>query len=78
MLEKYGHDVMFINETHDMNLYYFNNNTLVHDDMREGFPCAFMISNHIDEAVLTINRTIVAQNSYPTWLKVFPMHGLLK
>ncbi|KAF0761125.1 MULE domain-containing protein [Aphis craccivora] len=22
--------------------------------MREGFPCAFMISNHIDEAVLTI------------------------
>jgi len=55
MLEKYGHDVICIDETHGMNSYHFNLTTLlVLDDMREGFPCAFMISNRIDEAVLTI------------------------
>ncbi|KAE9530121.1 hypothetical protein AGLY_011583 [Aphis glycines] len=55
MLEKYGHDVICIDETHGMNSYHFNLTIqLVLDDMREGFPCAFMISNRIDEAVLTI------------------------
>lgn len=55
MLEKYGNDVICIDETHGMNSYHFNLTTLlVLDDMREGFPCAFMISNRIDEGVLTI------------------------
>ena len=55
MLEKYRHDVIFIDETRGMNSYHFNLTTLlVLDNMREGFPCAFMISNRIDEAVLTI------------------------
>lgn len=55
MLKKFGNDVICIDETHGMNSYHFNLTTiLVLDDMREGFPCAFMISNRIDEAVLTI------------------------
>jgi len=38
-----------------MNSYHFNLTTiLILDDMREGYPCAFMISNRVDEAVLTI------------------------
>ncbi|KAL4119604.1 hypothetical protein QTP88_012403 [Uroleucon formosanum] len=42
-------------ETHGMNSYQFNLTTLlVLDNMREGFPCAFMISNRINEAVLSI------------------------
>jgi len=55
IINYYGHDVICIDETHGMNSHHFNLTTLlVLDDMREGFPCAFMISNHIDEAVLTI------------------------
>jgi len=55
MLEKYGYDIICIDETHGMNSYHFNLTTLlVLDDIREGFPCAFMISNRIDEAVLKI------------------------
>jgi len=40
MLEKYGYDLICIDETHDMNSYHFNNNTLVLDDKRKGFSCA--------------------------------------
>jgi len=55
MLEKYVHDVIYIDETHGMNSYHFNVTTLlVLDDVREGLPCAFMISNRIDETVLKI------------------------
>jgi len=56
MLEKFGNDVICIDETHGMNSYHFNLPTiLVLDDMREGFPCSFMISNRIDEMVLRIS-----------------------
>jgi len=45
MLEKYRHDVICIDEARGMNSYHFNLTTLlVLDDMREYFPCAFMIS----------------------------------
>ena len=38
-----------------MNAYDFECNTLVTlDEMREGFPCAFLISNRSDEEVMTI------------------------
>jgi len=55
MLEQFGNDVICIDENHGMNSYHFNLTTiLVLDDMREGFPCSFMISNLIDEMVLRI------------------------
>jgi len=55
MLEKFGNDVICIDDTHGMNSYNFNLTTvLILDDMREDFPCAFMISNRVDEAVLKI------------------------
>lgn len=38
-----------------MNSYNFNLTiVLILDDLREGFPCAFMISNRVDEGVLKI------------------------
>lgn len=55
ILEKFGDDVICIEDTHGMNLYNFNLTTiLILDDMREGFPCVFMINNRVDEAVLKI------------------------
>lgn len=55
MLNKFGNDVICIDETHGMNSYHFNLTTImVLDDLREGFPCSFMISNRVDEAVLKI------------------------
>lgn len=55
MLKKYSNDVICIDKTLGIDSYHFNLTTiLVLDDMREGFPCAFMIRNTIDVAVLTI------------------------
>jgi len=55
MLSKFGNYVICIDETHGMNSYHFNLTTImVLDDLREGFPCCFMISNRVDEVVLTI------------------------
>lgn len=55
MLEKFGNDVICIDETHGLNSYHFNLTTvLVLDDMREGFPFSSMISNRTDEVVLRI------------------------
>lgn len=54
MFEKYRHDVICTDETHGMNSYHFNLTTLLVLDDMIGFPCAFMICSHIDEAVLTI------------------------
>lgn len=53
MLEKFGNDVICIKDTHGVNSYHFNLTTvLIPDDMRKGFPCAFMISNRVGEIVL--------------------------
>ncbi|XP_008180456.1 uncharacterized protein LOC103308587 [Acyrthosiphon pisum] len=55
MLNKFGNDVICIDETHGMNSYHFNLTTIkVLDDLREGFPCSFLISNRVDETVLRI------------------------
>lgn len=55
MLSKFGNDVICIDETYGMNSYHFNLTTImVLDDLREGFPCCFMISNRVDEVVLRI------------------------
>jgi len=55
MISKFGNDVICIDETHGMNSYHFNLTTImVLDDLREGFPCCFMISNKVNEVVLRI------------------------
>lgn len=55
ILEKFGNDCVCIDGTHGLNSYGFELITLlVLDDMREGFPTAFMISNRSDEEVLYI------------------------
>ena len=55
MLLKFGNDYICTDGIHDMNAYDFECNTLVRlDKMREGFPCAFLISNRSDEEVMTI------------------------
>lgn len=55
MLQKFGNDCVCIDGTHGLNSYGFQLITLlVLDDMREGFPTAFVISNRTDEDVLYI------------------------
>ncbi|EFA06433.2 hypothetical protein TcasGA2_TC009313 [Tribolium castaneum] len=55
ILKKYGSDCICIDGIHGLNQYDFEMHTLlVIDDVREGFPCAFLISNRSDETVLKI------------------------
>nr|XP_008192473.1 PREDICTED: uncharacterized protein LOC103312776 [Tribolium castaneum] len=55
ILKKYGSDCICIDSTHGLNQYDFEMHTLlVIDDVREGFPCAFLISNRSDETVIKI------------------------
>ncbi|XP_072384456.1 uncharacterized protein [Diabrotica undecimpunctata] len=52
---KYGSDCVCVDGTHGTNGYGFELNTvLVLDNLRQGFPCAFLISNRSDQEVLTI------------------------
>lgn len=54
-LIKYGSDVVCIDGTHGLNNYNFEMNTLlVLDELREGFPCSFLISNRSDHEVLNL------------------------
>ncbi|XP_047103705.1 uncharacterized protein LOC124722613 [Schistocerca piceifrons] len=49
MLSKYGEDCICIDGTHGLNGYDFEVTTLlVLDELRQGFPCAFLISNRKD------------------------------
>lgn len=55
VLKKYSSDCVCLDATHGLNQYDFDLHTLlVLDDVREGFPCAFLISNKSDETVLKI------------------------
>ncbi|XP_049946597.1 uncharacterized protein LOC126440333 [Schistocerca serialis cubense] len=55
ILKKYGSDSICIDGTHGTNGYRFELITLlVLDDMRQGFPCAFLISNRSDQDVLSL------------------------
>jgi hypothetical protein len=55
LLKQYASDYLYIDGTHGLNQYDFELHTLlVLDDIREGFPCAFLISNRADEQVVCI------------------------
>lgn len=54
-LQKYGTDCICLDGTHGLNGYDFELTTLmVLDDLREGFPAAFLISNRCDKDVMLI------------------------
>ncbi|BES87454.1 Zinc finger protein [Nesidiocoris tenuis] len=55
MLELYGNDIVCMDGTHGMNGYDFQLVTLmVVDDVREGFPCAFLFTNRTAKDTLSI------------------------
>nr|CAI5828068.1 unnamed protein product [Callosobruchus analis] len=55
MFKKYGTDCICVGKTHGINAYHFNLTTiLVLDEMREGFPCCFLISNGSDDIMMKI------------------------
>ncbi|XP_049772057.1 uncharacterized protein LOC126153889 [Schistocerca cancellata] len=55
ILKKHGSDCISIDGTHGTNGYSFELITLlVLDDLRQGFPCAFRISNRSDQDVLSL------------------------
>ncbi|KAJ8983629.1 hypothetical protein NQ317_004267 [Molorchus minor] len=55
MLKTYGTYALCIDSTHGLNQYNFELTTLlVLDDLHQGFPCAFLISNRVDEDALSI------------------------
>lgn len=60
MLNEYGSDIICIDGTHGLNNYNFNLYTLmVIDDLRQGYPVAFMFSNKKDFGVYQHFFTVV-------------------
>lgn len=63
LLKQFGNDCVCIDGTHGLNAYKFELITLlVIDDMRQGFPCAFFITNRTDADALEIFFDIVKKN----------------
>lgn len=55
VLDKYGDDCVCVDGTHGLNKYDFQLHTqLVIDDVREGFPCAFLIASRANEDILEL------------------------
>ncbi|XP_068086255.1 uncharacterized protein [Anabrus simplex] len=72
ILKKYGSDCICVDGTHGMNSYGFELTTLlVLDDMRQGFPCGFLISNRSDQYVLSIFFEYVREEVGKLTPKVF-------
>lgn len=60
VLQKFCSDCICIDSTHGLNSYQFEMHTLlVLDDLRQGFPCAFLISSRNDETVLQLFFNVV-------------------
>uniref|UniRef100_A0A6P7GNR7 Uncharacterized protein LOC114344641 n=1 Tax=Diabrotica virgifera virgifera TaxID=50390 RepID=A0A6P7GNR7_DIAVI len=57
-LLKFGSDVICMDGTHGLNSYNFELTTLlVLDNLREGFPCSFLISNRSDKEIMVLFLT---------------------
>lgn len=53
LLLKFGEDYVCLDETHGLHEYGFDLHTLlVLDEMREGYPSAFLISNRSDSTIM--------------------------
>jgi hypothetical protein len=60
LLENFGNDTICIDGTHSLISYGFEMHTLlVLDDLREGYPGAFLISDRSDEEMLKIFFTCI-------------------
>lgn len=87
ILKKFGSDCICLDSTHGMNSYDFQLTTLmIIDDMRQGFPCAFLISNRVDKEILKVFffhvrmysdgiapqvfMTDIAESFYNAWIEI--------
>lgn len=60
---RFGDDCICVDGTHGLNSYGFELHTLlVVDDIREGYPCAFLISNRNDSGVMKIFFSCVKEH----------------
>ena len=65
-------DIVCMDGTHGTNQYNFELTTvLVLDENREGFPCAFLISNRADTEIMTFFLKIISSFSGPVNCQVF-------
>ncbi|KAJ8914484.1 hypothetical protein NQ315_002756 [Exocentrus adspersus] len=63
VLEKYGKDCVCLDSTHSVNQYAFELTTLlVLDELHQGFPCSFMISNKTNETFMSIFFKCIKSN----------------
>ena len=66
ILNKYGSDILCIDGTHGLNQYDFQLITLLTvDNLRQGYPCAFLISNRCDEEVISIFFSCIKEKIGP-------------
>ncbi|GBL84331.1 hypothetical protein AVEN_148503-1 [Araneus ventricosus] len=64
LLKKFGNDCICIDRAHGMNNYDFEHITLlVIADIRQGFPCAFLISTRSDEIILKLFSGCIAKKT---------------
>lgn len=55
VLKRFGSDCICMDGTHGLNNYNFELHTLlIIDEIREGFPCAFLLSNRSDTFIFTL------------------------
>lgn len=72
ILKKYGSDAICIDSTHGTNGYDCELTTLlILDDLRQGFPCSFLISNRGDKTVVSIFFAFVKEHVGNLSPKVF-------
>lgn len=70
--KKFANDCICVDGTHGVNSYQFELHTLlVLDDLRQGFPCCFCISNRSDETIMTLFFDCVKKESGLIQAKVF-------
>ncbi|XP_065218134.1 uncharacterized protein LOC135844585 [Planococcus citri] len=71
MLQHYGNDVISIDGTHGMSYDFQLFTLLVLDDIREGFPCSFMVTNREDEQIMKIYFSVIRSFCGQITCKVF-------
>ncbi|XP_065223302.1 uncharacterized protein LOC135847677 [Planococcus citri] len=71
MLKTFGQDVITFDGTHGMSYDFQLYTVMVLDEIRQGFPCCFIISNREDEAVLTFAFSKIRDKVGTITAKVF-------
>ncbi|KAJ8911683.1 hypothetical protein NQ315_017135 [Exocentrus adspersus] len=72
ILKKYRTDCICIDGTHGLNNYRFEMHTLlVLDNLREGFPCAFLVSNRSDKEIMKTFFNYIKTEAGVVYTKTF-------